>query len=437
MTGPNAPEAAAPAPASFRQSATFAVVVLTAMNLLNYIDRWAPSAVKPLFQEDLKLSDEESSLPFSAFVIVYMLASPIFGSLAEKGRRPLIMAAGVALWSLATAAGALATGFASFLIARAVVGVGEAAYATIAPALIADHYEPTLRNRVLTFFYVATPVGAALGFVLGGFVGDHWGWRATFLICGIPGLLIAAIALLLPDPPRGRFDSGDKTANDVIPWGAALRALKANPRYVVTVAGYVAVSFAIGGIGEWFPTLLHRSHGFTLGEAGSIAGTATVVGGLGGTILGGLLGELLVKRGVKEAYLWTSALSLIPAIILAAVAMYAVEGYWPIMLAITGCQIFLWMYNGPINTLLVNSVSANMRARAFALSIFCIHAFGDVVSPPLIGKVSSATGSLPTAVGLVLLALVVGCVIWTVGALRLGRTPSVDAGAAEASTPAA
>lgn len=404
-----------------RSSATFAVVVLTAMNLLNYIDRWAPSAVKPLFQKELGLTDEESSLPFSAFVVVYMLASPIFGSLAEKGRRPLIIAAGVALWSLATAAGALAVGFTSFLIARAVVGVGEAAYATIAPALISDHYEPTKRNRVLTLFYVATPVGAALGFVLGGAVGaSEWGWRGAFLICGLPGLVIAAIALLLVDPPRGRFDDPTQTTT-AVPWPEALRQLSKNPRYVVTVAGYVAVSFAIGGIGEWFPTLLHRAHGFKLDEAGQIAGIATVVGGLGGTILGGVIAEVLVKKGIKEAYLWTSALSLIPAIALAAVAMYVAEGYWPIMLAITGCQVFLWMYNGPVNTLLVNAVGAGMRARAFALSIFCIHAFGDVVSPPIIGRVSTMTGSLPFAVSLVLLALVVGCVIWTVGAVGITR----------------
>jgi MFS family permease len=409
---------------SLRRDSTFAVVVLTAMNLLNYIDRWAPSAVKPLFQSELKLTDEESSLPFSAFVIVYMLASPVFGSLAERGRRPVLLAAGVALWSVATAAGALATGFASFLIARAAVGVGEAAYATIAPALIADHYAPDKRNKVLTAFYVAIPVGSALGFVLGGAVGDAWGWRAAFLICGLPGIAVAAIALLLVDPPRGRFD---EKKEEPPPWREALAQLRHNPRYLFTVGGYVAVTFATGGIGEWFPTVLHRSRGFDLAEAGSIAGTATVVGGLGGTILGGVIAEVLVKKGVKEAYMWTSALSLIPALALAGYAFYFVDGYWPTMIALALCQLFLWMYNGPVNTLLVNSVGPGLRARAFALSIFSIHAFGDVISPPIIGKVSSATGSLPFAVGLVLLALGGGVIIWAFGAWRLGRTAAAPA----------
>ena len=403
-----------------RQSAGFAVVVLTAMNLLNYVDRWVPSAVKPLFQKDLGLSDAETSLPFSAFVIVYMIAGPIFGSLAEKGRRPLLIAFGVALWSLATAAGSLATGFASFLVARALVGVGEAAYATISPTIIADHYAPDRRNTVLTIFYVATPVGAALGFVLGGFLGEHYGWRAAFLAVGLPGLLIAAVALLMPDPPRGRFD-GPEAQQPAPPWPEALRQLARNPRYVVTVAGYVAVSFATGGIGEWFPTLLYRERGFSLAEAGSIAGTGTVVGGLVGTILGGVIGEALVKRGTKEAYLWTSALSLIPAVAFAAAAMYVAATPMAVLVCITAAQVFLWMYNGPVNTLLVNATGPGLRARAFALSIFAIHALGDVVSPPIIGAVSEASGSLRFAVALVLVALVVGALIWGVGAARLAR----------------
>jgi MFS family permease len=409
-----------------RGSAWFAVVVLTAMNLLNYIDRWVPSAVKPLFQKDLELTDEQTSLPLTAFILVYMLTSPIFGTLAERGRRPLIIAAGVAVWSLATAAGALATGFYTFLLARALVGVGEAAYATIAPALIADHYEPTKRNKILTLFYVATPVGAALGFTLGGYIGaqPEWGWRGAFVFCGIPGLLVAAIALLLKDPPRGRFDSEAERKQAPPPWSLALRALRNNPRYLFTVAGYVAVSFAIGGIGDWFPTLLFRDRGFKLEDAGAIAGQATVVGGLVGTILGGVIAEALVKRGIKEAYLWTSALSLIPALLLAGVALYVAETRTAVLASIALCQVFLWMYNGPVNALLVNSVSPGMRARAFALSIFAIHAFGDAVSPPIIGKVSSATGSLPLAIGLVLLALIVALVIWSIGAVKLGRAPT-------------
>jgi MFS family permease len=407
---------------NLRDNATFAVVVLTAMNLLNYIDRWVPSAVKTLFQKDLGLDDAQTSLPLSAFVVVYMIASPVFGSLAERGRRPWIIAAGVALWSLATASAALTHTFTTFLLARALVGVGEAAYATIAPTVIADHYPPERRNRVLTFFYVATPVGAALGFALGGVIGDRWGWRAAFLACGLPGLLVALVALAMGDPPRGRFDAGPR--EEPPPWSAALRALAANPRYVVTVVGYVAVTFATGGLGDWFPTLLQRDRGFDVATAANVTGVATVVGGLVGTIAGGVLAEGLVRRGVREAYLWTSALSLGPALLLATWSLYFAATPLQVAIGITLAQVFLWMFNGPVNTLLVNSTAPGMRARAFALSIFAIHAFGDVVSPPLVGAVSDATDNLPLAMGLVLAALVVALLVWGGGALRLSRTSS-------------
>jgi MFS family permease len=408
-----------------RHSAGFAVIVLTMMNLLNYIDRWVPSAVKPLFQADLHLSDAETSLPFSAFVVVYMVASPLFGSLAEHHSRPRLIACGVALWSLATAAGSLATGFVSFLVARALVGVGEAAYATISPTILADHYPPDRRNRVLTFFYVATPVGAAMGFVLGGLLGQQWGWRAAFLAVGLPGLVVALFAWWLPDPPRGRFD-GERTHAPPPGWPEVLRRLRGNSRYLFTVGGYVAVSFAIGGIGEWFPTLLYRERGFSLAEAGSVAGTGTVIGGLLGTVLGGLLAEALVRRGVKEAYLWTSAVSLVPAVLFAGAAMYLVASPLGVLLCMTAAQTCLWMYNGPVNTLLVNATDPSLRARAFALSIFSIHAFGDVISPPVIGVVSEGSGSLRLAVSLVLLALLVGSAVWALGAVRLGRSAEVS-----------
>ncbi|MCX6927111.1 MAG: MFS transporter, partial [Verrucomicrobia bacterium] len=144
--------------------AGYALAILMLMNLMNYVDRWVPSVVKPLFKADLHLTSAQTSIPLSGFIIVYMLTSPIFGALADRYPRKWLIAAGVGLWSLATSGAALAVGFWSFLLARALVGVGEAAYATLSPALLSDFYPPQRRNRVLTFFFVAIPVGSALGF---------------------------------------------------------------------------------------------------------------------------------------------------------------------------------------------------------------------------------------------------------------------------------
>lgn len=389
----------------------FAVFVLTAMNLLNYIDRWVPSAVKDLFKKDLNLTDAQTSLPLSAFIIVYMIASPIFGSLAERGPRKLIIAFGVAVWSLATAGAAFATGFGTLLLARAMVGIGEAAYATIAPAILSDFFPPEKRNKIFTIFYVAIPVGSAIGFALGGFLGEHWGWRTAFLVCGLPGLLVALLALVIRDPPRGQFDVVKETPP---PWTAALKTLAANKQYVVTVAGYTAVTFATGGIADWFPTFLSRDRGMTMDEAGYLVGLVTIVGGLGGTILGGLVADQ-VKKITRQGYLAVSGLAMIPAIILAVVAIYVVRTPMAILGCILFAQVFLWAYNAPVNALLVNSVSMGMRARAFGLSILCIHVFGDVASPPLIGAVNDRIHNLPLSLVMVPVAIAVGAVIWIVG----------------------
>lgn len=394
--------------------ATYAVAVLTAMNLLNYLDRYVPSAVKDLFKNELHLDDAQTSWPLSAFIIVYMLASPVFGSLADRWPRKVLIAIGVAIWSLATGAAAFAQGFWTLVIARALVGVGEAAYATIAPSLISDFYPPERRNRILTLFYVAIPVGSAIGFTLGGVLGQHFGWRAAFLMCGLPGLIAAALALRIQDPGKGHFEGEQEAAPD---WVTAFKALMANKQYVVAVAGYTAVTFASGGMADWLPTYLSRIRGMELGAAGSMVGTVTVIGGLGGTIIGGLLADRLEGK-TRQHYLALSTVSMVPAAILAALS-FIVPSTTAAIACIGFAQFFMWCYNGPINTVIANAVPGAMRARAFALSILSIHILGDAISPPIIGYISDTSGSLPLAVSIVPIALGIGALIWGIGWRRL------------------
>lgn len=406
----------APARKEVAHGAAYAVAVLTALNLLNYVDRYVPSAVKDLFKKDLDLTDFQTSIPLTAFLWVYLIASPIFATFAERGSRTKIIAFGVFLWSAATAAAAAATGFVSFLVARALVGVGEAAYATIAPALLSDFYAPSRRNRVFTLFYVAIPVGAAIGFTIGGFVGAHWGWRAAFLVCGLPGVAAAVLALRIKEPERGAFDEGPKVAPPA--WKEALPALLRNRRYMFTVAGYTAVTFATGGIADWFVAFVVRHRGMSLEGAAANLGAVTVVGGIVGTLLGGFLADKLKGR-TKNPYLALSAVSMAPATLLSIVALTATSTT-AIVAAIAGCQIFLWFYNAPVNAIIVNSVGPEMRVRAFALSIFSIHVLGDAISPSIIGVISDATGgNLPLAITVVPVMLGVACVVWAIGWRRL------------------
>src|ERR1700674_5812161 len=187
-------------------AARYGLALLTLLNFVNYIDRFILAAVLPRIKTDLVLTDFELGLLANAFLVTYFLTSPLFGRLGDRGPRTRIMAAGVAVWSLATATAGLARSFAQLCAARAAVGVGEAAYATISPALLSDYFPPERRGRAFAIFYVAIPVGAAMGFLLGGALERAFGWRSVFFFVGLPGLVLAALTLTVSDPPRGACD---------------------------------------------------------------------------------------------------------------------------------------------------------------------------------------------------------------------------------------
>lgn len=390
------------------------------MNLLNYVDRWVPSAVKSLFKEDLQLTDAETSWPLTAFIFVYMIASPIFGALAETKNRRVLIAIGVAAWSIATAAAGLSVGFWSLMVTRALVGVGEAAYATLAPSLLADFFPPEKRNKAFTIFYVAIPVGSALGFAIGGALGAAHGWRTAFYAVGLPGLAIAALALLMKDPVRGAFDDAPPRQ---VAFPEAIRLLLKNPVYLVTVGGYTLVTFATGGIGDWFAEFLHRVRGMELEKATLAIGASAIIGGLLGTSLGGFVADRLV--GVtRQPYLAVSGVFMVPATLLVCLALFVFEDPTWVIASVIAAQVFVWAYNAPVNALLVNSVEPSLRARAFGISILCIHALGDAVSPPIIGSISDRTGSLIGALVIVPVTLALGGLIWIFGWRRLAEKPA-------------
>ena len=195
----------APAPRTPR-SAYFALAVLTFVNLFNYLDRYVVSGIVESLKPALHLSDAQAGSLMTGFIVVYMLASPVFGVLGDRGSRTRLVAAGVAVWSAATATAGLATGFVMLFAARAAVGIGEAAYGTIAPPLLADSFPRKVRGRVFAVFFAAIPIGSALGYVLGGLVDRALGWRYAFYLAGLPGLALAGLTLLVRDPPRGGED---------------------------------------------------------------------------------------------------------------------------------------------------------------------------------------------------------------------------------------
>jgi MFS family permease len=401
-----------------RGAAAYGLALMTLLNFVNYIDRYVLPAVAPRVKEALSLTDTQLGVLGSAFLFSYFIASPVFGWLGDRLSRTRLMAFGVAVWSLATAGGGLARNFVQMAFARGAVGVGEASYAAISPALISDYYPPERRGRVFAIFYLAIPVGSAVGYLLGGLLESHYGWRAAFFAVGLPGLLLALLTVTAPDPPRGINDAPAAAAEQAGSYFHTLELLARNRDYVLAVVGYAAYTFAVGGMSFWVPIYLNRERSMALDEANYVVGAITVVAGIGGTFLGGYLADLLAPR-IRQAHLYVSGISMVLAIPFAWAA-FATADRTVAMAALLGAEFMVFLSTGPINVVLISVVPVAIRATAMAVSIFFIHLFGDAAAPIVIGALSDRMG-LSRAV--LIMPVVVGLsgVIWIAAAARPAR----------------
>jgi MFS transporter, Spinster family, sphingosine-1-phosphate transporter len=389
------------------------LILLASINMLNYIDRYIVPAVLVQMSGELHLSGAQSGSLMSVFFIVYMLTSPLFGYLGDRYSRPKLVAFGIALWSLATAGAAMAVGYKSLIITRGLVGIGEAAYVTLGPAMLSDVYAEKDRARVFTWFYLAIPVGSALGYALGGFMGSHWGWRSAFLIAGIPGLIFAWRMGLRQDPPRGAMDESPDPGKDL----SYLRRLKlifTNRIWLAATVSYIGYTFAMGGLSTWSPALMQLRYHLTESDAGMIFGALAVITGILGTFAGGKLTDLLQKRW-HDAGLWISGLTLLMAVPVVYLGVNAATKNAAVALYFAG-MLLLFVNTSPVNTIIVSSVPASLRSSGVALNVLLIHFLGDALSPYWVGyrmdvfeKQGIIKGeALSGALEIVLPALVIG-----------------------------
>jgi MFS transporter, Spinster family, sphingosine-1-phosphate transporter len=396
-----------------RSAAYYGLAVVTLLNFLNYIDRYILAAVLPRMQSELQLTNTQAGLLATAFLVAYFLTSPIFGVLGDRLSRTRLMALGVCAWSVATAATGLMRGFAQLMAARSFVGIGEAAYATISPALLSDYFPRSQRGRAFAVFYVAIPVGAAVGYLLGGVIEPALGWRAAFYVVGLPGVVMALLALTVVDPPRGASEAAVTPSRE--PVGATLRSFARNVAYAGTVLGYAAYTFALGGLAFWMPGYLEQARGLDLSRANYLVGAVTVVAGLGGTFVGGYLGDVMAAR-MRQGQLWLCALSSLLGILPTWFAL-TVESAPAYLIWFFVAEFFLFLSTSPVNVVIVNAVPVSARAMAMAVSIFTIHVLGDAISPPIIGVLADAS-SLSRAVLIVPAAVALSGLLWMGTAMR-------------------
>jgi MFS transporter, Spinster family, sphingosine-1-phosphate transporter len=463
-------------PGERQEGARFALLVLSGINLLNFADRYVPSGVKELIKDDLNLTDAETSLPTTGMIFVYMIFAIIFGWIGDKGLidRRTLLALGIFSWSLATALAGLAQNLTQLILLRSLVGIGEAAYATIAPPMISDFYPHADRNIAFGIYYLAIPVGSALGFGIGSVLGALFSWRVAFLAVGLPGVILSFTVLYCNDPVFGINDdllhssssssstiastsvsldsSNDSGAALVItqtssplmvmnspistsstsssppssspPSSSSFSQLKqdmkiilTNPHFNLSLAGLVANLFAMGGLAEWFPTFLNRYDHLSIAQSGLIIGTCMVLGGIGGNMLGAKTTEYCVTsyHSLSNPEFLVSALYTLPATFCLLIAIN-ITGNQPLaILAIFFAVICLFTNLAPMASLSITCIPPSLRARSCAIQIFLQHVLGDMISPPIIGLISDETNSLKTGLQITWMAVLLSGVFWFVG----------------------
>lgn len=387
---------------SSKAQAYAALTLLTALNFFNYIDRSVLFAVQPLIQKEFPRPDADFGFLTSAFFFSYIIAAPLIAPLADRYPRKWIMAIGAVVWSVATLLSAITKNYDELLLRHIIVGIGEASFVASSPAFLSDLFPEHRRGRVLAVFFLATPVGTALGYLVGGYLGHHYGWRRPFLVSAIPGLLLALGVALLREPKRGASDHLAESSER-----ASVLGLARNGAYWTATLGMAMMTFAVGGLQVWMPTFLTRIRQIPLNNANLIFGGTTLFSGIVATLLGGWLGDRLLRR-TPAAYQIVSATGMLLSIPAIVGALY-ISG--PMMYpAILLAEFFILLNTAPLNAAVVNSVSARIRATAVAVNMLTIHLLGDAFSPTLIGYISDHSnlqiGMLSTIVAVALSAAV-------------------------------
>ena len=395
-----------------------ALLLLTSLNLLNYADRNVLFAVQPLVQDEFHLTNTQLGYLTSAFLGFYMIAAPFVGPLADRYSRKLIIVLGALFWSGLTLLTAVTHTYTELLIRHTLVGVGEATFVTIAPTFVADLFSEDKRGRILGVFYLALPVGSAAGYLLGGSLAPHHGWRFPFYIAAAPGFLVALAVMFLREPKRGQFDTLKET-----PERATVLGLVRNPAFLTATLGMAAMTYSLGGIQVWMPQFLYSERHYSLKDANFLFGIIIVGDGILAALAGGWLGDYLLPR-MKSSYYMVSAASMLLGVPVMTVALF-VKG--PLMIPAIACAAFFLLLNtSPLNAAVINSVGAHIRATALAVNIFIIHILGDVPSPTMMGWVADHR-SLQMAFVLPIIAMVISSAILFYG-MKFAPQVRIDGG---------
>jgi MFS family permease len=402
------------------------LVFLTAINLLNYFDRYIVHAVEPLLRSEFALTNAQSGFVGAAFVVGYVIFSPLFGYLGDRFDRRVLMAIGLLAWSLFTGLASLASGLYSFVVLRALVGVGEASFSAIVPGYLKGRVADTIAlNSALSVFYVAIPVGSALGYVAGGVTAESWGWRALFGAAAVPGVLLA-LGFLFVAPDK----STSTPTTQRVDFLSGVKTITSSPVLRLTILGYIFNTFALNGV-AYFVARYGSGLGMDMGDVDWYFGIILVCTGIIGTLGGGRLASWYAKGKAEplQAMLLFVSVTTFVGVPFLAVAFLAGSPE----LFFGACffaELALFAGVAPLNSVIVGHAPKGLETLTQGVTIFSIQLFGSALAPIVIGKLAdimSTAGAIPAvsahnalgyALQLSTISMVFSALVWLVAAKR-------------------
>jgi predicted MFS family arabinose efflux permease len=365
----------------------YVLAVLTIAYALNIADRFSISTLIEPIRLELHLSDSGIAfLTGVALALFYVTVGIPIAALADRASRRNILALAIAVWSGMTALCGLAQNYWQLLLARFAVGIGEAGGTPPSMSMLADKFPAFRRPMAMTIFALGACIGAWLGSSVAGAAAERSGWRAAFLVLGLPGLVVALVVwLTVREPRRGGLDAPSiRPARSTLT--ASLRFIGSQRSAVHLLAAGSVVTLWSWGLMWWTPTFLQRSHHMTVGQAGALLGPMHLIAGTAGTLLAAwLMGRRKAAdpRHVARLLGWVTALATIPSIF-----VYWVSSEWAATVLLWIFVPAVYFYIGPILGLLQNVVPAHMRATACAVLLFTANVANLVIAPQVIGWLS-------------------------------------------------
>jgi MFS family permease len=365
------------------------LALLTLLNAINFINRYLLSAVLAQLRVDPNFAgrtDADLGLLQTCFLAVVVVTSPPLGFLAVRTQRKLLVAGGVLVSSAATIWTGLSHGYFELMGSRMLVALGQAAFVVVAPSILSDLFSPDRRARILSVYYASAYAGSALGFIIGGMVAGAHGWRMAFYVGGAPGLLLGLVMLLFADPPRGgtsgTMPESPKSKDRASPLETTRRLLS-NRRFLFNCIGQALLYFTLSGLAFWAPTCFVDVHHLDVASAGLRFGGLTVIAGIIGTALGGVLGDRWNRRD-PAGYVKLAGSALVVGMPFLLLGVFSHSLNVALALFAVG-ETFAFLNAGPVNAALLGAVAVEDREVAFGLSAVFCQLFGDALSPWLLG----------------------------------------------------